>query len=163
MAPPGREKTATTGIIFAMFFKCPTISFFSSLVHFSSEFRGFIRTRISPLIERTSMRRASLFTRISFLRYFLIIGTPRAQRYFLCLPMINSILLRGQIHPAKTNHHGLPATPLKKWGVIQIFPIPAVLQIYRMSRSDPACATGMVRLDDGTDIESRFYRGHEAH
>jgi len=74
--PPGREKMATVGMIFAMFFRCLFISFFSSLVHLSSVFRVFIRSCISPLIKRTSMRMASLLIMISLLRYFLIIGTP---------------------------------------------------------------------------------------
>ena len=36
-------------MIFAMFFRCLFISFLSSLVHFSSVFRIFIRSCISPL------------------------------------------------------------------------------------------------------------------
>ncbi len=74
MEPPGSEKMATAGMILAMFFRCLLISFLSSLVHFSFVFRVFIRRCINPFIERTSMRMASLFTRISLLRYFLIIG-----------------------------------------------------------------------------------------
>jgi hypothetical protein len=74
--PPGRTKITTAGMIFAMFFRCLFISVLSSLVHFSSVFRIFIRSCISPLIARTSIRIASLFTMMSLLRYFLIIGTP---------------------------------------------------------------------------------------
>jgi len=66
--PPGRAKTATAGMIFAMFLRCILISFFSSFVHFSSVFRVFIRICISPLIESTSIRMASLFITISLLR-----------------------------------------------------------------------------------------------
>ena len=157
----GEGKESDSWMIFAMFLRCILISFLSSLVHFSSVFRIFMRSCISPWIERTSIRTACLLTMNSFLIYFLTTGTPRAQPYFLCLPMINSIFLRGQIHPAKANHYGLPANPLKKWGVIQIVPIPAVSQISRMSRSDPARATRVVCLDDGTDVESRFHDSHE--
>jgi len=74
--PPGREKIATAGMIFAMFFRWVFISVFSSLVHVSSVFRVFIKSCISPLIARTSIRMASLFTMMSLLRYFLIIGKP---------------------------------------------------------------------------------------
>ncbi len=74
--PPGRTKIATAGMIFAMFFRCLFISFFSSVVHFSSVFRIFIRSCISPFMARTSMRMASLFTRMSLLKYFFTIGTP---------------------------------------------------------------------------------------
>jgi hypothetical protein len=74
--PPGREKIATAGMIFAMFCKCLFISFLSSPVHFSSVFLGFIRSCISPFIERTSMRMASLLIMKSLLRYLLIIGKP---------------------------------------------------------------------------------------
>jgi len=74
--PPGRKKIATAGMIFTMFLRCLFISFFSSLVHLLSVFRVFIRSCISPLIERTSMRMASLFIMNSLLRYLLIIGKP---------------------------------------------------------------------------------------
>jgi len=74
--PPGRKKMITVGTIFAMFFRCIFISFFSALVHFSSVFRVFIRSCISPFIARTSIRMASLFIMISLLRYFLIISEP---------------------------------------------------------------------------------------
>jgi hypothetical protein len=60
-----------------MFLRCILISFFSSFVHLSSVFRIFISIRISPVIERTSIRMACLLIRISLLRYFLIIGSPR--------------------------------------------------------------------------------------
>jgi len=73
--PPGRTKITTAGMIFAMFLRCLFISVFSSLVHFSSVFRVFMRSCISPLIARTSMRMASLFTMMRLLRYFLIIYT----------------------------------------------------------------------------------------
>ncbi len=72
--PPGRQKIAAAGMIFAMFLRWPFISFFSFFVHFSSVLRVFIRSCISPLIERTSIRTASLLLRISLLRYLLIIA-----------------------------------------------------------------------------------------
>ena len=66
-------------MIFDMFLRCILISRLSALVHFSSVFRVFIRSCISPFTERTSIKIASLFTMISFLRYFLIISEPRTK------------------------------------------------------------------------------------
>jgi hypothetical protein len=76
--PPGRKKIAAAGIIFAIFFRCLFISFLSSFVHFSSVFRVFIRSCISPVIERTSISMASLLIMNNLLRYLLIIGKPAA-------------------------------------------------------------------------------------
>ena len=74
--PPGRKKIAAAGIIFAIFLRCLFISFFSSLVHFSSVFRVFISSCIRPVIERTSISIASLLIMNSLLRYLLITGKP---------------------------------------------------------------------------------------
>jgi hypothetical protein len=65
-----------------MFLRWIFISFLSSLVHLSSVFRVFISSCISPVIERTSIRMACLLIRISLLRYFLIIGSPRTTLFF---------------------------------------------------------------------------------
>jgi hypothetical protein len=99
--PPGREKIAIAGRIFAMFFRWFFISIFSSLVHFSSVFRVFIRSCISPLIARTSIRMTSLFIMMSLLRYLLIIGKPGTtggwgQVYFLSAhfaPSVTSLIV----------------------------------------------------------------------
>jgi hypothetical protein len=80
--PPGRKKIAIAGMIFAIFFRCLFISFLSSLVHFSSVFRVFIRSCIRPVIERTSISMASLLIMNSLLRYLLIIGKPATTAEF---------------------------------------------------------------------------------
>ena len=83
--PPGRKKITAAGMIFTMFLRCLFISFLSSLVHFSSVFRIFIRSCISPLIERTSIRMASLLIMNTLLRYLLIIGQPATTTEFQSL------------------------------------------------------------------------------
>ena len=109
--PPGRTKIATAGMIFAMFLRCLFTSFFSSLVHFSSVLRVFIRSCISPFIERTSIRMASLLIMISLLRYFLIIYFP----FCLCQRLARSFVLsRGFVESSEKLLYALLITQISK-------------------------------------------------
>ncbi len=131
--PPGRKKIATAGMIFAIFLRCLFISFFSSLVHFSSVFRVFIKSCIRPVIERTSIRMASLLIMNSLLRYLLIIGKPATTlevrsgpgllRNWKCpvsrLPV--NLYIKIFLDHRQTSHNGRGQVGLRTWFILHLF------------------------------------------